>query len=407
MRNMGINKPHRNRKPSLKAREAADTMDIVLNDTASEVSSTLATREKECTPEWVVEWTRNITIALEKQAACLEEQATQLSKQADQLEKQAAQLEKQASQLQEQTTEIATLRAENAALSNAQKRSIQIPSGGSPTYAAIARTPPVSQPSNISSLSTGVTALSKYTDTPYCTIDTTNTSPEEKAGVNPVVIREAIEQEIRKQQGKEGWKCVAVSRDVKNHNRIRITGRDSQEIKIIKEAAEKVARNGTRVLRDQLYPIKVDNARKEGVVGPNGALLSGIAASLGKENDVAVAKVAWISRRDSGKAYGSMVVYLERNSEANKLLQEGYFHVNGESGFTSIFERRPRPDQCYNCQAMGHKAYNCKKEVVCGRCSTLGHRHESCQASPKCVPCGGPHESFSKNCRVLYPRSNE
>jgi hypothetical protein len=25
----------------------------------------------------------------------------------------------------------------------------------------------------------------------------------------------------------------------------------------------------------------------------------------------------------------------------------------------------------------------------------------------KCVPCGGPHESFSKNCRKLYPSCHE
>jgi len=73
-------------------------------------------------------------------------------------------------------------------------------------------------------------------------------------------VREAIEKEIRKQQGKENWRCIAVTRDVKNHDRIRITGRDVQETKVIKEAAEKVTVGGLRVLRDQLYPIKVDNA---------------------------------------------------------------------------------------------------------------------------------------------------
>jgi len=46
--------------------------------------------------------------------------------------------------------ETATLKAENTALANAQKRSIHVPSGGSPTYAAIAKTPPNSRPSNIS-----------------------------------------------------------------------------------------------------------------------------------------------------------------------------------------------------------------------------------------------------------------
>jgi hypothetical protein len=46
-----------------------------------------------------------------------------------------------------------------------------------------------------------------------------------------------------------------------------------------------------------------------------------------------VAKIAWLSRRDSGKAYGSMVVYVTKSSKAARLLQEQYFHVAGESAY--------------------------------------------------------------------------
>ncbi len=306
--------------------------------------------------------------------------------------------------------ETAALKAENAALANAQKRSIHIPSGGSPTYAAIAKTPPNSRPSNISPVSSGLTVPSTYTDTPYCTIDTSRANAAEKSKANPATVREAIEKEIRKQQGKENWRCIAVMRDVKNHNCIQITGRDVQETKMIKEVAEKVIVGGSRVLRDQLYPIKVDNAHRDGVLSAEGLLLPGIIESLGKENEASVAKVAWISRKNNGKVYGSMIVYLHRGSDANRLLQEGYFHVNDESRSTNVFERRPRPDQCYNCQGMNimnHKAYNCKKVAICVRCTTEGHNHMDCNATPKCVPCGGPHESYSKSCRVLYPSCNE
>ncbi len=118
--------------------------------------------------------------------------------------------------------------------------------------------------------------------------------------------------------------------------------------------------------------------RRDGVLSAEGLLLPGIIESLGKENEASVAKVAWISRKDNGKAYGSMIVYLHSGSHANRLLQEGYFHVNGESGFTNIFERRPRPDQCYNCHGMNHKAYNCKKAAICARCVTEGHNHHNC-----------------------------
>jgi hypothetical protein len=26
---------------------------------------------------------------------------------------------------------------------------------------------------------------------------------------------------------------------------------------------------------------------------------------------------------------------------------------------------------------------------------------------PKCIPCGGPHESYSRSCRKLYPLQHE
>jgi hypothetical protein len=73
-----------------------------------------------------------------------------------------------------------------------------------------------------------------------------------------------------------------------------------------------------------------------------------VAETLGRENDTEVAKVAWLSRRDIPKAYGSMVVYLKR-SEARRFIGEGFFVAGGESGTTRVFKRRERPKQYYNC----------------------------------------------------------
>jgi hypothetical protein len=121
-----------------------------------------------------------------------------------------------------------------------------------------------------------------------------------------------------------------------------------------------------------------------------------------------VAKIAWLSRKDSAKPYGSTVVYLTKVTYARRLLADGFFHAGGESGVTSTFEYRPRPMQCYNCQEIGHKAFQCKNTQKCAKCAAEGHRHSSCdQTVPKCIPCGGPHESFSRNCRKLYPSRHE
>jgi hypothetical protein len=161
-------------------------------------------------------------------------------------------------------------------------------------------------------------------------------------------------------------------------------------------------------LRDQLYLVKVDNANRSAVLDAQGKVLPRAAKVLGKENEVNIAKIAWLSRRDEGKLYGSMVVYVTKGSDAARLLQDQYFHLAGESAYTSIFEPRFGPKQCYKCQELGHKAFSCTKPLVCARCAQAGHHHSECQvAIPKCIPCGGPHELFSRKCRVLYPDPHE
>ena len=123
---------------------------------------------------------------------------------------------------------------------------------------------------------------------------------------------------------------------------------------------------------------------------------------LGKENNVKIAKIAWLSKKNQAKAYRSMVVYLTSGNDATGLLQGQYFHVAGESAYTNVFEQQVRPKQCYKCQEL------CQKTQVCVRCACEGHHHSNCQAEiPKCALCGGPHESMSKNCQVLNPHHHE
>jgi hypothetical protein len=89
----------------------------------------------------------------------------------------------------------------------------------------------------------------------------------------------------------------------------------------------------------------VDNATRAAVLHQEGNL-PGVAESLGIENDVSIAKTAWLSRKDIGKAYGSMLVYVTKGSDATRLLQGQYFHNAGESAYTRVFEPRYGPQQC-------------------------------------------------------------
>ena len=242
----------------------------------------------------------------------------------------------------------------------------------------------------------------------YCTVDVSRLEGEE-ARISAGTIRATVENQVRSELDNPTWRCRAVTKDPKNPYRVRITCRDENEHEIVKRVAETKLAPGARILRDDLYPIKVDNVSRTAVLNEMNEIRIEAAETLGRENDTEVAKVAWLSRRDVPKAYGSMVVYLKKRSEARRFVGEGFFVAGGESGTANVFERRERPRQCYNCQQItNHKAYQCDRPQVCGRCAQEGHHHSACTGTmPKCIPCGGPHESYSRNCRKLYPSQHE
>lgn len=272
-----------------------------------------------------------------------------------------------------------------------------------------------SVPKNASLINNGSDSMARHplkslvaAETLCCTIDTSRVTQEGDDKTSPVAIRTIIEKEMRTNEGQSNWRCRAVTRDAKVTGRIKIACRNEDELHMVKQAVEAKGAEGIRVLRDELYPIKVDNVNRLAVLDEHGDIRAGAAEAFGQENETTVAKIGWLSKKDGAKAYGSMVVYLTKGSDASRLLQEGFFHVAGESGYAAVFERRSRPEQCYNCQEIGHKAFRCKNPQRCARCANGGHRHSDCAASiVKCVPCGGPHESFSRNCPKLYPSRHE
>jgi len=67
--------------------------------------------------------------------------------------------------------------------------------------------------------------------------------------------------------------------------------RDVQEIKMIKKVTEKIIINDLRILRDQLYFIKVNNAYKDDVLFTEKLLLSEIIKLLRKKNEVLMTKM--------------------------------------------------------------------------------------------------------------------
>ena len=311
-------------------------------------------------------------------------------------------------------TKIEKLETQNSTLletvqksSQTQPSNFQVPPNATLSYADIARQRSGGLPRNSWAPPSPNTTPPTTIDTLYCTVDTSRVEEDDKDKAQPGAIRQAIEKEVRKLEGRENWRCMAVVKDVRREH-IRVTCRDEVELQHVKEAAQKASIPGARVLRDQLHPVKIDNANRTTILDQDGRIRPEAAEILGTENDVHIAKIAWLSRKDTGKAYGSMVVYVTKGSDAVRLLQDKYFHVDGESAYTRIYEPRSGPTQCYRCQELGHKAFSCTKPQRCAKCSQEGHHHNECRAEiPRCTLCGGPHESFSKNCRLLHPPRHE
>lgn len=268
------------------------------------------------------------------------------------------------------------------------------------SYADVARPSTSRRAPDVRAAPSGGAMLETSAEMLHCTIDTSRVEDSHKHKAQIANIRRTIENEMRSKEEDSTWRCAAVTKDPKNADRIRIICRNETELKRVKQVAEATAVAGSRVMRDQLYPVRVDNANRSKVLSADGSILPGAIEALSTENSVQIAKIAWLSNKDSGKAYGSMAIYVTKRGDAQKLLGGLYFDIAGESAYTHTFEPRAGPVQCYNCQELGgHKAFACKKPQVCGKCAQTGHHHSECRAvEPRCVPCGGPHESYSVNC---------
>ncbi|KJZ69760.1 hypothetical protein HIM_10843 [Hirsutella minnesotensis 3608] len=178
--------------------------------------------------------------------------------------------------------------------------------GSRATFAHIARSLPASPPTSVRNIA-GPTKQGTVGERLQCTIDTSHVNESNRHKAQIGQTRQAVEEEMRAKNGQETWRCAAVVRESRNADRVKIVCRDEAELQMVKEAAQKTATEGARVLRDQLYPVRVDNANRTAVLDAEGNILPGAIEALSAENRVTIGKISWLSKRESGKAYGSMV----------------------------------------------------------------------------------------------------
>ncbi|KAJ3487744.1 hypothetical protein NLG97_g6342 [Lecanicillium saksenae] len=245
-------------------------------------------------------------------------------------------LEKEVVETKEELKRV-TQQLENAT------RSVTTPSSSDcyrQTYADAARTPPESPKSSNTRLASDAT-VSNASELLFCTIDVSRVPADDCDRTSPGAIRTTVENEIRTVLETPAWRCRAVTRDVKAPHRIRIICRDENELQRIKGIAEKNLPPGTRVLRDEYYPIKIDGVSRSAILDEQGKELSGLNEALGSENGTEVTRVTWLSHRFL-KPIGSVVVYLKRASDAARFLREEYFYAaEAAGGFTHLTMSKP------------------------------------------------------------------
>ena len=98
----------------------------------------------------------------------------------------------------------------------------------------------------------------------FVTIDYSRTEGGEEA-IDAVAVRKRIEDEVHKGEDK-AFKCRAITRENRTKQRLRILCRGKEELDVVKRAVTATIEEGARVLRDQLYPVKINNVKTDAIL---------------------------------------------------------------------------------------------------------------------------------------------
>ena len=170
---------------------------------------------------------------------------------------------------------------------------------------------------------------------------------------------------------------------------------------------------GTRIQGDEWYPLKCDLVAKQAVLDSTAqdkaTLKQEVCRDFEAQNsiegiDCTAMKARWISKTDSVKKTGSLVIWLKHKAAASYLLEKGTAIFGPTRSYCSKWETRDYGLLCFNCNKHGHLQAACKVPPRCAICSG-SHRRFECkqQANPKCPVCNQKgHTALSWECS-LHP----
>ena len=127
----------------------------------------------------------------------------------------------------------------------------------------------------------------------FCTVGSGRVEGDE---INMAMLGKKIEEEIQKIN--QTFQCKAITQDHRTQDRVQILCRNEEELDTVKRVATTTAVEGAKVLRDQLYLIKLNNVRANAVLS-NGVIKEDLLPALNDSNKTQIAKISRLSGRCS------------------------------------------------------------------------------------------------------------
>ncbi|KAG7430654.1 hypothetical protein Forpi1262_v008277 [Fusarium oxysporum f. sp. raphani] len=135
---------------------------------------------------------------------------------AEEVARATAQMAQELSQVRDQLTQVCG-ELEQTRLQLDMLNKTETPRSSVQSYADAARMTSTSMSSQSSSA-----ARSATPEPVFCTVDTSRVPEDHLRDATPTMIRKTVEQEMRQSSDQPHWRCVAVTRDGRNANRLRI-----------------------------------------------------------------------------------------------------------------------------------------------------------------------------------------
>ncbi|EXK77636.1 hypothetical protein FOQG_17656 [Fusarium oxysporum f. sp. raphani 54005] len=115
----------------------------------------------------------------------------------------------------------------------------------------------------------------------FCTIDISGAGDSDSIKAQIGEVRQVIEAAVRTRKKDERWRCAAVIRGARNTNIIKVICRNEAELHMVREAALGADMRGAKILKQRLYPVKVNGANRSAVLDSIDNLLAGVTEEFG------------------------------------------------------------------------------------------------------------------------------